>query len=51
MVAAFGVAPGVFNKIAEIEPVLKALETAAEAGELDAVLAAAARRGKPEASK
>ncbi|CAM8663836.1 hypothetical protein MCEREM30_03408 [Paracoccaceae bacterium] len=39
------------SKIAEIEPVLKALETAAEAGELDAVLAAAARRGKPEASK
>ena len=36
------------SKIAEIEPVLKALETAADAGELDAVLAAAARRGKPE---
>jgi hypothetical protein len=33
------------SKIAEIEPVLKALETAAEAGELDAVLAAAAQRG------
>lgn len=37
------------SKIAEIEPVLKALETAADAGELDAVLAAAARRGKVEA--
>ena len=33
------------SKIAEIEPVLTALETAAEAGELDTVLAAAARRG------
>jgi hypothetical protein len=33
------------NKIAEIEPVLSALERAAEAGELDAPLAAAARRG------
>ena len=32
------------SKIAEIEQVLAALETAAEAGELDAVLAAAARR-------
>lgn len=36
------------SKIAEIEPVLKALEAATEAGELDAVLAAAARRGKLE---
>jgi hypothetical protein len=33
------------SKIAEIEPVLAALERAAEAGELDAVLAAAAQRG------
>ena len=32
------------NKIAEIETVLKALDSAAEAGELDAVLAAAAQR-------
>jgi hypothetical protein len=32
------------NKIAEIEPVLAALERATEAGELDAVLAAAAQR-------
>jgi hypothetical protein len=32
------------SKVAEIEPVLKALDSAAEAGELDAVLAAAARR-------
>ena len=39
------------SKIAEIEPVLKALETAAEAGELDAVLAAAARRGKVETAQ
>ena len=36
------------SKVAEIEPVLTALERAAEAGELDAVLAAAARRGKAE---
>lgn len=36
------------SKVAEIEAVLTALERAAEAGELDAVLAAAARRGKPE---
>ena len=36
------------SKVAEIEPVLTALERAAEAGELDAVLAAAARRGKVE---
>jgi hypothetical protein len=36
------------SKVAEIEPVLSALERAAEAGELDAVLAAAARRGKVE---
>jgi hypothetical protein len=33
------------NKVAEIEPGLSALERAAEAGELDAPLAAAARRG------
>ena len=33
------------SKIAEIEPVLSALERAAEAGELDGVLAAAAKRG------
>ena len=33
------------SKIAEIEPVLAALERAAEAGELDGVLAAAAQRG------
>jgi hypothetical protein len=33
------------SKIAEIEPVLAALERATEAGELDAVLAAAAQRG------
>jgi hypothetical protein len=39
------------SKIAEIEPVLKALETAAEAGELDAVLAAAARGGKVETAE
>ena len=39
------------SKIAEIEPVLTALETAAEAGELDAVLAAAARRGKLETAQ
>lgn len=32
------------SKVAEIEPVLTALERAAEAGELDAPLAAAARR-------
>ena len=32
------------SKIAEIEPVLSALERAADAGELDAVLATAARR-------
>lgn len=36
------------SKVAEIEPVLSALERAAEAGELDAVLAAAARRGAAE---
>jgi hypothetical protein len=39
------------SKIAEIEPVLSALDTAAAAGELDAVLATAARRGKPEAAQ
>lgn len=39
------------SKIAEIEPVLTALERAAEAGELDAVLAAAARRGKLETAQ
>ncbi len=39
------------SKIAEIEPVLTALERAAEAGELDAVLAAAARRGKLETAE
>jgi hypothetical protein len=39
------------SKVAEIEPVLKALEAAAEAGELDAVLATAARRGKPETAE
>lgn len=39
------------SKIAEIEPVLSALERAADAGELDAVLAMAARRGKPEAAQ
>jgi hypothetical protein len=39
------------NKVAEIEPVLTALERAAEAGELDAVLAAAARRGKLETAQ
>lgn len=36
------------NKVAEIEPVLAALERAADAGELDTVLAAAARRGRQE---
>jgi hypothetical protein len=36
------------SKVAEIEPVLTALETAAEAGELDSVLKAAARRGAAE---
>ena len=36
------------STVAEIEPVLSALETAAEDGKLDAVLAAAARRGKAE---
>lgn len=36
------------SKVAEIEPVLTTLERAAEAGELDAVLAATARRGKAE---
>lgn len=36
------------NKVAEIEPVLAALERAAGAGELDAVLAAAAQRGRRE---
>lgn len=39
------------SKIAEIEPVLSALDSAAAAGELDPVLATAALRGKPEASK
>ena len=40
------------GKIAEIEPVLAALDSAAaEAGELDAVLATAARRGKLEAAQ
>jgi hypothetical protein len=39
------------SKIAEIEQVLAALERAAEAGELDAVLAAAARRGKLETAQ
>jgi hypothetical protein len=39
------------GKVAEIEPVLTALERAAEAGELDAVLAAAARRGKLETAQ
>jgi hypothetical protein len=41
----------VVSKIAEIEPVLTALERAAEAGELDAVLAAAAQRGKAETAQ
>lgn len=36
------------SKIAEIEPVLAALEKATVAGELDAPLAAAERRGKEE---
>jgi len=36
------------NKVAEIEAVLSALERAADAGELDAVLAAAAQRGRRE---
>ena len=39
------------SKVAEIEPVLTALERAAEAGELDAVLATAARRGKLETAQ
>ena len=39
------------SKIAEIEPVLSALESAAAAGELDTVLATAARRGKPGAAQ
>ena len=39
------------NKISEIEPVLAALERATEAGELDPVLATAARRGKPETAQ
>jgi len=39
------------SKIAEIEPVLAALDSAAAAGELDALLATAARRGKPEAAQ
>ncbi len=36
------------STVAEIEPVLSALETAAEDGKLDAVLAAAERRGEAE---
>lgn len=39
------------SKVSEIEQVLAALERATEAGELDAVLAAAARRGKLETAQ
>lgn len=39
------------GKVAEIEQVLAALERAADAGELDGVLAAAARRGKLETAE
>lgn len=39
------------NKVAEIEPVLAALERAADAGELDAVLAAAGQRGRRETAQ
>jgi hypothetical protein len=39
------------SKIAEIEPVLATLDTAAAAGELDAALATAARRGNSEAAQ
>lgn len=41
----------VVSKIAEIELILKTLEAATDTGELDAVLAAAAQRGKAETAQ